>query len=397
MATKTTILDPTTHVAKQRTTFMLKGFDCLGNLRLGGLGAYIGTDGALNSASGMAACIDSITLRLNGSTVQEIRNASVWAAFVSAAGTADSGDSVMEPTTLSNQRFVPYTRDRDGNNAPIPMQTIVCSYQNVAGVNLAGVQESYLDLQPLVPFLQSVSVLQCSIYSVELEILYKSDLQNLLPFQALPNAVNLTAPYLMVEQFVTVASDVATDPQPFDYIQVLTDSVQVPATTDGTVQSISLQSRGFVGRAVQDIIFCKTTGVYQLADEFTGVYDASYAQSLESLRLWVDGQQMTSIIANPALLQSYAPEHRACLVHTRPVMQSFALQADLNTQYTLSARSYLCVPVGRAIEQNVQIDYQRTGFDTDYPYGIAPINMVMFARVVSSFKYDKKTGAVVVN
>lgn len=396
MATKTTILDPTTHVAKQRTTFMLKGFDCLGNLRLGGLGAYIGTDGSLNSASGMAACIDSITLRLNGTTVQEVRNASVWAAFVSAAGTADSGDSVMEPTTLSNQRFVPYTRDNDGT-AAIPMQTIVCSYRNVAGIDLAGVQESYMDLQPLVPFLQSVGVLQCSIYSVELEILYKSDLQNLLPFQALPNTVNLTAPYLIVEQFVTVASDVDTEPKPFDYIQVLTDSVQVPATTDGTVQSVSLQSRGFVGRAVQDIIFCKTAGVYQLTDLYSGVYDASYAQSLESLRLWVDGQQMTGIIANPALLQSYAPEHRACLVHTRPIMEAYELQADVNTQFTLSARSYFCVPVDRAIEQNVQIDYQRTGYATNFAYGVAPINMVMFARVLSSFKYDKKTGAVVIH
>lgn len=70
---RTIVADPNTHVAKQRTTFLLPNKDCLSNLRLGGLGAFIGADGAINSSSGVAGAIDSITLRINGAVVQELQ------------------------------------------------------------------------------------------------------------------------------------------------------------------------------------------------------------------------------------------------------------------------------------------------------------------------------------
>jgi hypothetical protein len=146
---------------------------------------------------------------------------------------------------------------------------------------------------------------------------------------------------------------------------------------------------------VQDIVFCKTPTAFTAAQEYTGGYDASYAQTLERMRLWVDGQPMTSFATNSALLQSYCPPMRAGIIHQHPLMESFALMADLNTQYTLGARSYPCITIGRPVLQNLQIDYQRTGYDVTYPYGIDAINMVMFARCVTTFSFDKSTNSVV--
>lgn len=381
---QTVVLDPTTHVAKQRTTFILPPSDCLSNLRLGGLGVFIGADGLINTSSGMGACIDTMTLRINGTTVQELRNASKWIAFANAVGTADAGASVLETTSISQQRFIPYTKDKDAAAAAIDQSTAVCSFANVAGVDATRLQESYIQLAPLMPFLKAVGVLQCSQYKVEIEILYQANLQNLLPFSAAPGGCTLTAPYLILDQ---LRMNLDTAPPSIEYTNVLTDTVVIPAVADGAAQAVTLQSAGFVGRLVQDIIFCKTRAAYAVADGFSGVFDGSFAQSNELMRVWVDGQQMTAIATNAALLQSYAPSHRAPLILTRPLMEQYTYQADANTAQQLGARSYPTVLVQRVIELNLQIDYSRTGYEAgaDYPPGIGAINLVMFARCTSTF------------
>lgn len=392
--TSTNVLDPSTHVPLQRTTFVLPSADVLSSLRLGGLAAYIGAAGQLNSSSGIGGCIDSITLRVQGATVQELRNASAYIAMINALGTADDGCSTAEALNMSNQRFVPYTLDKTlPGPAAAPQTTVVCSYANVAGANLAGAQETLIDLRKLIPFLQSTPVLQCSQYRVELEILYQSSLANLFVASAAPAGGSLTTPYLIVDQ---LRQNLDVKPMSFPYVQVVSDMVVVPAVAAGAAQSVSLQSRGFVGRTVQGITFCKTTPA--VTADFTGGLDASYAQSLETMRVWIDGQQMTSINSNPALMQSYTAPHRAPLVCVRPLMEQWESQVDLNTSGLLGSRSYMAVIVNRPIEQNLQIDYSRTGYNpgAQYAVGEAAINMVMFARCLSTFKWDPKAQSVVV-
>lgn len=394
--TSTLVLDPTTHVTKQRTTFVLPSQDTLSTLRLGGLAAYIGADGLLNTSSGIGACIDSITLRVQGATVQELRNASAYIAMVNTLGSADDGCSTAEALNMSNQRFVPYTLDQTVPGPAVVAQTsVVCSYANVAGIDLAGAQETLIDLRKLMPFLQSVPVLQCSQYRVELEILYQSNLANLFVASAAPAGGFLTPPYLIVDQ---LKANLDLKPTSFPYVQVLTDMVVVPNVVAGAAQSVSLQSRGFVGRTVQGITFCKTPSTISTTNGLTGGYDASYAQSLETVRLWVDGQQMTSINSNPALMQSYTTPHRAPLVCQRPLMERWASQVDSNTSGLLGSRSYLAAIVNRRIEQSLQIDYSRTGYNPggEYAVGEYQINLIMFARCLSSFTWDPKTQAVVV-
>ena len=390
---RTQILDPTTHAPKLRTTFMLPPMDCVANLRLGGLAAILAGNQIINTASGIGGCVDTITLRINGATVTELRNASRWIAYVNHVGQAEVGASVLENTQISNERFIPFTRDKAAGGAAVAQSTVVCSYSNLAGVDAAGAQESYLQLAAYMPFLASIGVLQCSKYQVELEILYQSSFQNLLPLEGAPANVVLTQPYLILDQLTT---NLPMEPKSFEYTNILNDVLVVPAVGNGVTQDVSLQSRGFVGRLVQDIIFVKSTTAYNIADNNTGALDSSCAQSQEQMRVWVDSIPMTTIASNPQLLQSYAPPHRAPLITQRVTMSQYLSQADTNTLRLLGTRSYGLVPINRSINETLQIDYHRVGFNTNYVMGTRQINLTMFGRVTSQFKYDTKTQSVMV-
>lgn len=392
----TTILDPTTYVAGQRVTWVLPPIDTVSNIRLGGLAAIIGGNIVVNTASGMLGAIDRLVLRVNGQTVQQINTFSTWAAYILAVGTADAGDSVLDQTTMSTQRFVPFYQNEiaAGPTATDPMRTIVCSNQaTLATVNAT---DTHYQLASFVPFLATAGILQCSQYTVELELLFKSSFQNLLPQAANFAGLTFNQPYLVIDQLF---DNIKIPPPAFDFIQIASDSVVIPTVTAGTAQAVALQSRGFVGRMVQDIVFCKTPGAYAITDEYSAAYDGSYAQYLEKMRLWVDGQAMTSFATNSALLESYCPPHRAAVVHQRPLMELYDFMADTNTGQTLGARSYPCITINRPIIENLQIDYERTGYGGtgtgQYLYGTRPINLIMFARCVAKFSFDRATNAVV--
>jgi len=406
VATRTVVIDPSTHVPRQRTTFALPANDYLGTFRLGGLGAY-GAVSALNSSSGLAGCIDSITLNIAGATVNELRNASVYMAWLAAQGSADAGDSVGEKTSLSNQRFVPYTAQPVG---PVAAEsTVVCSRQLTGSLNLAGVVESYFQLWKALPFLEAIGVLQASKMQVTIEILYQQSLQNLLPLSdnVAQAATVITAPYLICEQLL---QPLTTMPPRVPFMQLVNDMVTIPAFStaadpNGTAQQTSVQSRGFIGRQVQDVLVCKCQPTWTAAEQYTGGADASYAQDQETIRLWADGQQMTSINTNSALLGSYCEPHRAPLILQRPIMYAqLGQMGDDNTNAQLGARSYELVPINKKVEQNIQIDYSRTAYSPGwtnagnlgfYPAGVRAINLQLYARCLRVFAFDAKTGAVV--
>jgi hypothetical protein len=387
--TTTYVLDPATHT-QNRTEFRLpSGMTVMPNIRLGGIGMWNPNAGAvLNSASGLYSHILAISLIIDGQTVCELRNAHQYLAYLAARRSssmdaADEGDSVAQPLSFSAQKLVPYMQ-RAGAG-PALGSTVITGQTFTLPITAATIESAHLYLWNVLPFLKATPVLEVGgTGSVIIAVEYIQPLSNVLPLAnaGVQAATIIASPYLMFEE----APAGVTMPDVILYDALETDVIQVDAVADGAVQELTRQSRAFVGKTVSNILFCKSPANVTNG-AFTGGRDASYAQKLESLRVWADGRQVTPLINNVALATSYGADIRAPVIFQQPSFYLFGQQSDPTTENMLGARHYISLPAPGKIEQSRAVDYARTGYSPaappapTYDGGIAALNLIMYATL----------------
>lgn len=390
---QTMVLDPATH-STLRSEFRLQttNMAILPNIRLGGLGLWNpNADVRLNGMSGLYSYIQAISLIIDGQTVCELRNAHVYLAYLAAVGSADTGDSVTQKLTFSNQKLVPYMQRKTG---PAGVgYSVVNSESFVLPITAPTVESGHLYLKNVLPFLASNIPYLKGNQDMMIVLEYTADFSNACPLSVVGDYedTEITRPYLMFESISmdTLKSMKIPDSTPIVFEALESDMMSIPAVVAAAAQQVTTQSRAFVTKSVSSILFCKTPSAR--VDFYAGGVDASYAQLNESIRVWVDGKQVTPLISNSALMTAYGPTTRAPVILQKPGYELYLQQGDLSTGELLGSRHWVTVPLNRTIEQSMTIDYARTGFDNggEYEPGTTALSMYMFARVKKTWTWNK--------
>jgi hypothetical protein len=239
-----------------------------------------------------------------------------------------------------------------------------------------------INLADYIGFLQSNAVLPC-IPGLKVIIDWDTAATNFVSDPNIPAATGSYLPIrptLLVEELVGMPEMVQDVKLP--YLSTIVERFTIPATTNGTAQSVTLQSAAFRGRYLKDMmIFNKTP----TSTGFMTAKQSSPAMLSETIQLVVNGRKYLpdqGINQEAMKLQyfneTYGPLNLPQFAYLPGLVDSAGAVLDGVSESLLSNMSV----TGVSIEDNINrldIEYKRTGNGTGVQ--IAQFNLLVFGRV----------------